>query len=156
MYLRVLIHEHRAMSHDEQVSWEDISQHETTSKHIVVNGHCEPGAQTQVWLSPTWCWIYLGHRHECDCHQHAVGFTWGTGTIVTVTNMLCIVKEGTLLPMLSKIHTAKKLSSFQQSSPLSYWLKGECCVEQGSSSSVPQPWMACPCQVLENNDATFA
>ena len=78
------------MSHDEQVSWEDISQHETTSKHRTQS--CEwtlwtwstdrsvatnmlldlPGAQTRVWLSPTGCWIYLGHRHDCDCHQHAL------------------------------------------------------------------------------------
>ena len=114
MYLQALIHEHRAICLMMNKSREKIS-HSTrqlpNTEHRVVNGHCEPGAQTGVW-PPTCCWIYLGHRHECGCHQQAVGFTWGTGTIVTVTNMLCILGEGTLLPMLSKIHTAKKLSSF--------------------------------------------
>ena len=102
------------MSHDDE-------QHETltapTSKHIVVNGHCEPGAQTRVWLSPTCCWIYLlGHWHDCDCHQHALYF------------------EGmhSAANAFKDPHCQEKLSSFQQSSPLSSLILAERRVLRGA------------------------
>ena len=106
---------------------------------------------TELWMDI----VNLEHRQECG-HQHAVGFTWGTDTSVAVTNRLldlpgaqarlwlsptCFVSWGKALccqcfqrSTLPRSSHLLFLLSFQQSSPLSYWLKGECCVERGSSS----------------------
>ena len=61
------------MSHDdEQVSWDDIVR----STRQLPN--------TEFWMDI----VNQGHRHDCDCHQHTVGFNMGTDTSVTVTNIL--------------------------------------------------------------------
>ena len=113
---------------------------------------------TELWMDI----VNKGHRHDCDCHQHTVGFNMGTDTRCECHQhtvgfwgkaLCCQCFQRSTLPRSSHLLF---LSSFQQSSTLSYWLKGEV------AWSAPRLYLGhgrhttCPCQVLGNNDATFA
>ena len=84
------------MSHDDE-------QHETltapTSKHIVVNGHCEPGAQTRVWLSPTCCWIYLlGHSLARLWLSPTCFVFWGNALCCQCFQRSTLPREALIIP----------------------------------------------------------